>query len=108
MPPYINENTMKKLRLMKEPYDINHNVFYVRKGSPYKESLNAMIRKARDTGLFLYWEGLTARTYMNIRDQLAVKESLNQEDPLPTALRFEHITVSISFIKFSMMNSLVM
>ena len=91
---------MKKLRLLKEPYDINHIVFYIRKSSPYKKSLNLMLRRARDMGVFLYWEGISARKFMNIRDQLAVQESLNPEEPIPTTLRVKHITVSIKYIYY--------
>ena len=95
LPPYLNERTMKKLRLMREAYDNNHSIFYVRKGSPYKKSLNAILQRARDAGLFYYWEALTARNYMNFRDQIAVTESVAKIEPVPTPLRIKHITVSI-------------
>ncbi|KAJ9578221.1 hypothetical protein L9F63_005551 [Diploptera punctata] len=94
LPFYIHERTMKKLRLMKEPYTAQHTVFHVRKGSPYKKSLNVNLQRARDAGLFHFWEGLAARNYLNFRDQLSVITSNAQEEPDTTPLHVQHITVS--------------
>jgi hypothetical protein len=94
LPPYINEDSMRYLRVMKEDYVTAHCVFMVRKGSPFMASINSVIRRLRDRGVILYWEDMVVRKYMTTRDQLAVTGSRYDVDNGPTQLQLRHTTVS--------------
>jgi len=85
---------MQKLRVMKEDYVYGHCVFMLRKGSPYMDIINSIVRKVRDTGLVLYWEDLTVRRYMSTRRQLSVINSRKEVDSGPTQLLLRHVMVS--------------
>jgi hypothetical protein len=94
LPPFINEDTMQRLRVMRDEYVYGHCVFMLRKGSPYMGIINSIVPKVRDTGLVLYWEDLTVRRYMSTRRQLSVINSRKEVDPGPTQLLLRHVTVS--------------
>jgi hypothetical protein len=94
LPPYVNEDTMQYLRIMKDDYVTAHCVFMLRKGSPFMPSLNSVIRKLRDRGVILYWEDMAVRRFMSTRDQLAVVGSRIVVDNGPTQLLLRHTMVS--------------
>ncbi|KAJ9599191.1 hypothetical protein L9F63_010322, partial [Diploptera punctata] len=90
MAPFINEQTMQKLRLMKDTYVEGPCAFALRKGSPYMNIINPILRKLRDAGLVLYWEDMTVRNFMSTRDQLAVINSRKGPENTPTQLHLRH------------------
>jgi hypothetical protein len=97
LPPYINQDTMRYLRIMKDDYVTAHCVFMLRKGSPFMASINSVIRKLRDRGVILFWEDMAVRRYMSNSDQLAVIGSRSEADNGPTQLLLRHTQVSSEF-----------
>ena len=97
LPPYINQDTMQYLRIMKDDYVTAHCVFMLRKGSPFMASINSVIWKLRDRGVILYWEDMTVRRYMSNSDQLAVIGSRYEADNGPKQLQLRHTQVSNEF-----------
>jgi hypothetical protein len=53
----VNEKTIVNLRAMRDDLYSGYCVFNVRKGSPFLESLNALILKLHAAGLLLNYEG---------------------------------------------------
>ncbi|PSN57730.1 Ionotropic receptor 41a14 [Blattella germanica] len=94
MAPFINEQTMEKLRLMREMYVAGHCAYALRKGSPYMSIMNPILRKLRDAGIVLYWEDSTVRKFMSTRDQLAVINSRRDPENSPTQMQLRHLTGS--------------
>ncbi|KAJ9599189.1 hypothetical protein L9F63_010320 [Diploptera punctata] len=107
LPTYVTEKTMKKLRVMKEDYVYGHCVYMIRKGSPYKNIINKIVHKVRDTGLVLYWEDRTVRRYMSTRRQHAVINSRKDMDNGPTRLMIRHVTGSFYLLFYGLSASLV-
>ena len=87
---------MADLRLLRETVYSTSYSMVTRKGSPYMQSLNKMIGRVRDTGLFVYWEDRTVRRYMPNRQQEAVLASRMPTNPGPTELQVSNISVSSS------------
>jgi hypothetical protein len=85
---------MQRLRVMKGDLYFSHTVYILRKGSPLEASINTMIQRVRDAGLFVFWEGLTVRNYMSTPRQLSVINSRDEEDMGPTKLLLRHVSVS--------------
>ena len=84
---------MDHLRIMKEDMYFSVCVYVMRKGSPLMPSLNKWLRRARDAGLFYYWENLMVREHMSTRRQLSVINSRENYDGEPKKLQLHHVTV---------------
>ncbi|KAJ9599187.1 hypothetical protein L9F63_010318, partial [Diploptera punctata] len=91
IPPFIDEDAMDHLRIMKEDLYTCVCVYVTRKGSPLMPSLNKWLMRARDAGLFHYWENLMVRTHLSSRRQLSVINSRMQYDDGPQKLQIHHI-----------------
>ncbi|KAJ9599190.1 hypothetical protein L9F63_010321 [Diploptera punctata] len=102
MPTFVNEDTMNYMRIMKEDLFFSLAVFATRKGSPLMHHVNVMLGKARDAGLFFYWEALTVRNYLSTRKQLAVTQSRIQFDDGPIKLQVHHIQGSFYLLAFGL------
>ena len=101
MPPCVTVDTMNYMRIMQEDLFFSLAVFATRKGSPFMHHVNDMLGKARDAGLFFYWEALTVRNYLSTRRQLAVTQSRIQSDEGPIKLALHHSQVGTTlFINY--------
>jgi hypothetical protein len=88
---------------MKEMMYGSYTVMYIRKSSPYKESLNQLIRGLYETGILQYWEGQTIRRYMSERLQIAIIHSVvlgYQDGPLQITL--EHLEGAFGILVFGL------
>ena len=95
MPDFVDEYVMNYMRLMKEGIYASVTLFALRKGTPLKNIINTVLRRARESGLFYYWEDLTVRTYLSTRAQVSVVQSRIPIDEGAIKLQVHHILVSI-------------
>ncbi|PSN57697.1 Ionotropic receptor 41a11 [Blattella germanica] len=103
IPPFIQEETMDFLRIMKEDLYSCTCVYVMRKGSPFMKSLNTLLMRARDAGLYYYWESYVVRTHLNSRRQLSVINSRIQNDAGPTKLQLHHIVGAFYLLAYGLM-----